>query len=44
MFDYIAVLESLTDEANIAVPVEILEGLDTNAKGKVIYSMDTRPS
>lgn len=44
MFDYIAVLESLTDEANIAVPVEVLEGLDTNAKGKVIYSMDTRPS
>lgn len=44
MFDYIAVLESLTDEANIAVPVEVLEGLETNDKGKVVYSMDTRPS
>ena len=42
IFGYIALLEDLQGE-NVAIPTEVLEGLDTNDKGGVVYSMDTRP-
>ena len=42
MFDFISILEQSEDE-DIAVPEEVLAGLDMGEDGKPVYSMDTRP-
>ena len=42
MFGYISALESMGGES-LAIPDEVLEGLDKGEDGKTVYSMDTRP-
>ena len=41
LFDYIDMLERV---GNVEIPEEVLEGLPRNDDGKVVYSMDTRPT
>ena len=41
MFDYIDMLERV---GSVEIPEEVLEGLPRNDDGKVVYSMDTRPT
>ena len=41
LFDYIDLLERV---GSVEIPEEVLEGLPRNEDGKVVYSMDTRPS
>lgn len=47
MFSYISVLSALEvveDKGEkVKIPEEVLEGLDKNENGIVVYSMDTRP-